>query len=175
MEKSTIRFIDTQHRLLFTLSDGESVRITYEDGAVLISACAYLGDDHVLIGNRRYSLYEFAEQMDGMGAVYEPKNPVTLPAQCYSTLPSSGELIILRCGESGYYSCQTTTKDRNYNEHYAEKMNRLDGVSAQQQAAMEGGSLFGWQTPAAKPQSYDFYGRPHAQPHREKVHRQKTR
>jgi len=42
----------------------------------------------------------------------------------------------------------------------AERLNREAGITKQQEAAMVGGSMFGWHTPAAQTTSYDFYGSP---------------
>ena len=33
----------------------------------------------------------------------EPMRRNELPETCFSILPSSGQLIIIRCGERGYY------------------------------------------------------------------------
>ena len=71
----TIRFIDSEYRELFTIPDGESIRITYPpaDGRVPVAAaCKYIDEAHTQIGNNSYHICEFAENMERIGAQYEP-------------------------------------------------------------------------------------------------------
>ena len=39
----------------------------------------------------------------------EPMRRNELPETCFSILPSSGQLIIIRCGERGYYPSEWDT------------------------------------------------------------------
>ena len=85
----------------------------------------------------------------------------SLPVQCFSTLPSSGELILLTRGEKGYSPCYDfSTPDAQQNREFADDRNVKNGVTKAQEAAMLAGSMFGWQTPAADPQNYDEQGQP---------------
>ena len=77
-----------------------------------------------------------------------------LPDFCLSTLPSSGQLIILRKGERGYYASEWDTGKREENRNIARTHNRRRGISDIQEAAMSAGSMFGWHTPGADPQWY---------------------
>lgn len=77
-----------------------------------------------------------------------------LPDFCLSTLPSSGQLIILRKGERGYYASEWDTRKREENQNIAREHNRQRGISDIQAAAMSAGSMFGWHTPGADPQWY---------------------
>ena len=77
---------------------------------------------------------------------------------CYAILPSSDELIIVKRDENGYHKCNSAPY-REQNEMTATQNNQRLGVTPQQSAAMLGGSLFGWDAPAAKPESYDFCGK----------------
>ena len=77
-----------------------------------------------------------------------------LPDFCLSTLPSSGQLIILRKGERGYYASEWDTGKREENQNIAREHNRRWGISDIQEAAMSAGSMFGWNLPGADPQWY---------------------
>ena len=78
-----------------------------------------------------------------------------LPETCFSTLRSSGELIIIKRGESGYYLSDWNTPDRERNKEIAEMSNQSLGVTPAQKAAMECGSMFGWSVPGADPRAYE--------------------
>ena len=75
-----------------------------------------------------------------------------LPDFCLSTLPSTGQLIILRKGECGYYASAWDTRKREENQNIAREHNRRRGISDIQEAAMSAGSMFGWNLPGADPQ-----------------------
>ena len=45
----------------------------------------------------------------------EPMRRNELPETCFSILPSSGQLIIIRCGERGYYPSEWDTGNREEN------------------------------------------------------------
>lgn len=77
-----------------------------------------------------------------------------LPDFCLSTLPSTGQLIILRKGERGYYASEWDTGKREENQNIAREHNRRRGISDIQEAAMSAGSMFGWNLPGADPQWY---------------------
>lgn len=74
-----------------------------------------------------------------------------LPETCYSVLPSTGALIVLRCGEKGYYESLADTNDREKNQKIADKENASLGVTYEQVRAMEVGSMFGWDVPGCDP------------------------
>ena len=77
-----------------------------------------------------------------------------LPETCFSVLPSSGQLIIIRCGEHGYYPSEWDTGSREENREIASSHNARRGITDIQEAAMLAGSMFGWNTPGANPQWY---------------------
>ena len=77
-----------------------------------------------------------------------------LPDFCLSTLPSTGQLIVLRKGERGYYASEWDTGKREENQNIAREHNRRRGISDIQEAAMRAGSMFGWNLPGADPQWY---------------------
>lgn len=84
----------------------------------------------------------------------EPMRRNELPETCFSILPSSGQLIIIRCGERGYYPSEWDTGSREENREIASNHNVRRGITDIQEAAMLAGSMFGWNTPGANPQWY---------------------
>ncbi len=167
-----IRFIDSDYNALFFVPDGDNIILTYSDGKRLTRPCKYLDDYHVQVGNNVFHICEFAEKMERNGTYYAPEQPPALPDLCYSTLPSSGELIVIEKGKKGYGKCGFSTPNSERNRTLADQYNSRAGVTRQQEAAMTGGSMFGWSTPAAKTSSYDVRGNPIA-PHRTKHPRRK--
>ncbi len=94
MEKAAqgIRFIDSHYNELFRLPDGGSIIITHRDGRQIKAYCRFVDETHTEIGEESYHICEFAERMEACGAVYLPAEP-PMPEMCYSTLPSSGEVM----------------------------------------------------------------------------------
>lgn len=70
--KGGIRFIDSRYRLLFKIGDGDSIRITDDDGYSEERVCRYIDDYHTEIGINLYHICEFAERMEKCGRKYEP-------------------------------------------------------------------------------------------------------
>ncbi len=81
-----------------------------------------------------------------------------LPDLCYSLMPSTSELIIIKQGESGYYHCDYSTSDAQANRRLADELNGRMRINKAQEVAMLHGSMFGWQIPAANPDNYDENG-----------------
>ena len=82
------------------------------------------------------------------------KVDLTMPEICYSTLKSTGELIILKHGVRGYFPANFDCGGKEENEQMAAEINQRLGVNRFQKLAMECGSMFGWDVPGADPQSY---------------------
>ncbi len=78
-----------------------------------------------------------------------------LPDLCFSTLASTGELICIKRGESGYYLSEWNTDDPAENKELAELNNQYLGVTDAQRQAMEVGSMVGWEVPGADPAAYE--------------------
>ena len=87
---------------------------------------------------------------------FSPKIADELPQMCFSTLPSTGELICNKRGECGYYPSDRNTPDRERNAEIANDANESLGVTPAQRQAMEIGSMFGWDVPGADPNNYDI-------------------
>ena len=152
-----IRFITPEYKEKFRISDGEKIRITFSDGEVKDRVCRYIDDSHVEVGDDLYHICEFAERMEQCGATFIPLRS-DLPEVCYSILPSTGDVIIIKHGESGYYRCEYSTEDKAFNREFANDRNAKLGVSKAQVEAMLAGSMYGWDVPAADPKSYDKNG-----------------
>ena len=152
-----IRFITPEYKEKFRISDGEKIRITFSDGEVKDRVCRYIDDSHVEIRDDLYHICEFAERMEQCGATFIPLRS-DLPEVCYSILPSTGDVIIIKHGESGYYRCEYSTEDKAFNREFANDRNANLGVSKAQVEAMLAGSMYGWDVPAADPKSYDENG-----------------
>lgn len=152
-----IRFITPEYKEKFRISDGEKIRITFSDGEVKDRVCRYIDDSHVEVGDDLYHICEFAERMEQCGATFIPLRS-DLPEVCYSILPSTGDVIIIKHGESGYYRCEYSTEDKAFNREFANDRNANLGVSKAQVEAMLAGSMYGWDVPAADSKSYDENG-----------------
>lgn len=77
-----------------------------------------------------------------------------LPELCYSVHESTGELIVIKRGETGYHPCDYSTPDKERNVELADFNNDKLGVTPAQRKAMEIGSLCGWDVPGADPARY---------------------
>jgi hypothetical protein len=175
-DKKQIRFIDSSYNNLFSIPDGSNIVLTFSDGEKAVRACTYLDEYHVQIGKEVgrgevLHICQFAEIMERNGTGYAPEKPPELPDKCFSTLPSSGELIMIEKGKKGYTPCPWCTGATQSLREAAQR-NRSLGVYPQQEAAMLGGSMLGWATPAARTSSYDVKGKPIA-PTKSKPHKSK--
>jgi hypothetical protein len=103
-----------------------------------------------------YDIYCFA--YDNRFLLPELAGQHALPDICYGIEPSTGGLILIKAGEQGYYRSDYSTDDPEYNRSFATARNAKLGVTRAQEEAMLAGSMFGWDTPAAKPWKYDMSG-----------------
>lgn len=153
-----IRFIDSSYGELFRLPDGEKLQVTDQYGEVSTYTCRFIDEYHVEVGNNLYHICQFAESMERNGCTYEPKE-TPLPRECLSTLQSTGELIKIDRYTHGY-TPRGVQKTPEENRRIADAWNAHHGVTKAQEAAMVGGSMFGWDAPIAKPDNYNRDGKP---------------
>jgi hypothetical protein len=85
------------------------------------------------------------------------KSSALLPEFCYGLLPTTGEVILIKLFEKGYYPYNGGTVK---GEDKAKELNEKLGITPAQVAAMEAGSMFGWSCPGADPDTYDENGKP---------------
>jgi len=86
---------------------------------------------------------------------FAPKLAEGLPDLCFSTLPSTGDLICIKKGEKGYYPSDWNTDNPERNAELADYNNERLGVTAAQRQAMECGSMHGWDCSGADPSTYE--------------------
>ena len=124
----------------------------------------YIDDYHIETsaewGTTLYHICEFAERFEERGCLGIFPLRSSLPDRCYSTLDSTGEVIIIQKGDKGYYHIDITDDTKEANRTLVDEQNAKMGVSRAQEEAMKAGSMFGWDVPAADPKNYDESGRP---------------
>lgn len=168
----TIRFIDSHYKTLFFVPDGGNIIITRPDGEQAVKPCVFLDEYHTRVGYTPYHICQFAELMERAGNSYVPEKQPELPKECLAVLPATGELIYIEKGKKGYGKCSSSSDNPAMNRQRADRFNLHRKVTPQAEAAMLGGALKGWASPAARISSYDLRGNP-ASPSRAGNHKAK--
>ena len=106
--------------------------------------------------NQFRELMEHAEKNDHI----QEHTKDTLPERCYSLLPGSKDVIIIRRNEMGYYKTDIPTASKEDARAIVNLYNARLGVSKAQEEAMKIGSMFGWDVPGADPKNYDRNEKP---------------
>jgi hypothetical protein len=75
-----------------------------------------------------------------------------LPEKSFAILNTTGETILIKRGEQGYYP-QDSLKNADVNE-----LNETLGVTKAQAEAMYHASMFGWDIPASNPKMWEEKG-----------------
>ena len=153
-----IRFIKPNYEEKFRIPDGEKIRITLSDGEQIERTCRYIDDYHVEVGGCCFHICEFAERMEQNGSSVVPLRS-TLPDCCYSVNRTTGEVIILKKGENGFFKTDIPTSGQDESRELADLQNGKLGVSKAQEAAMYWGSLCGFDTYGADPKYFDADGK----------------
>ncbi len=155
-----ICFVNPQGKTLFHIPDGDSIRVIRPDGTQRDHACRYIDDHRAEIGSGHlYGMAQFAQQMEQTGSTFVPLRS-SLPKQCYSLLLDTGNVVILKRGETGYYKTDIPHTSKEEARALVEEYNRKLGVTRAQEEAMKGGSMFGFDKPIADPANYDAQGQP---------------
>lgn len=94
------------------------------------------------------------------------ENIAALPAEAYAVLRSNGKLIVIKNGVSGYTPTPAPIVAqlmKRYNANTAGELagilNKQEGVTPAQREALENGSMFGWDAPAANVENYNEEGK----------------
>lgn len=75
-----------------------------------------------------------------------------LPEMCYGVLVTTNEIIIIKRGENCYHPTGwPAAKTLEAAEKWCDEKNEGIGVTRAQRKAMEMGSMWGWDVPAADP------------------------
>lgn len=88
------------------------------------------------------------------------RNLSKLPEVCYGTLLSDGSLILLKRDETGYWPTEGYSTNGLFLtfSDVADMLNEKMGVTKAQRAAMELGSIAGFDAPGANPDLFDENG-----------------
>lgn len=152
-----IRFITPDYKELFRISDGDQVRIITKGGEKREMTCYYIDDYHLETSSDRgrnlYHICEFAERMEANECLSIIPLRKSLPDQCFSFLESTGEIIRIDKGERGYTPTGKFAENTTPREG-VDALNKANGVTRAQEAAMVAGSMFGWDKPTADPARY---------------------
>ena len=158
--QTMIRFIDSSYRTLFFIPDGGTIIVTRSDGGKVKRACTFLDEYHTRVGRETYHICQFAKLMERVGNTYAPEQLPQLLSQCFSILPTTGEIIRIKKGKQDYEKCGFSTDDPQTNRRKADSLNARQRITPQMEAAMLGGAMKGWASPAARVSSYDVRGNP---------------
>lgn len=154
-----IRFINSHYKELFRIPDGGKIKIHLAWNEDQVRTCRYIDDYHVEVGDNLYHICEFAERMEQNGNTVIPLRS-SLPEQCYVFVQTENCVGIVKKGESGFYRTDIQGGKPSETNALVNEMNKKLGLSKGQAEAMKAGSMFGWDTPAADPKSYDKNGIP---------------
>lgn len=82
-------------------------------------------------------------------------NKGKLPELCFSHIPDGLTPIVIQFGESGYRRVDMSKYPMALSNarRFVKEMNDKMGVTPAQRSAMQFGSMFGWDTPGADPDS----------------------
>lgn len=158
-DEKRIRFIDSSYNELFSVPDGGKIYLTYSDGEKVERTCKFIDPTHFDDGRHCWHICEFAERMEQNKTRYAPfPMPDNMPFRSYAVNRVSGDLVLLKYGENGYFLCNYSLYNKSENDSRADKINVLLGISKAQAAAMYGGSMFGFDKPIADPENYNEDG-----------------
>ncbi len=157
-----IRFITPHYKEIFRIDDGDKIRIITSAGERVDRTVRYIDDYHVEIGGGHgtnlYHICEFAEHIENLGYKVIPLRS-SLPEKCYVYVESENVIGLVERGEKGYIPSDEKATESMSKKESADYLNNEMGVSRAQAAAMNAGSIFGWDVKAADPAYYDDQGK----------------
>lgn len=95
------------------------------------------------------------------GAIQSRDDHDVLPERCYVWLETTNEIGVITRGKSGYLPTPKdafTIRPGESGKETVDRLNKDFDVTPAQASAMAMGSMFGWDTKAADPKSYDENG-----------------
>ena len=155
-----IRFVTSKGKLLFTLADEDSVRITGKSGVSKDYSCFYVADGLVELQAGQYFFWHIRELLESIerngGSIIPLRS--SLPEKCFGIDPDSSKMVVITKGIPGVTLAGTLPIGATIREG-VDKLNEAMGVTPAQAAAMLAGALHGWDRPEADPTYYDRNGR----------------
>ena len=112
-----IRFINSKYDTLFTIMDGESIRLTRSDGQSAILPCKFIDEYHMQLGNNVYHICEFAEKMEQNGIFYAP-----MPMQAERQAEMEKRFLKTAADSFAIYQLK---QDRSTHDLFCEPLDRL--------------------------------------------------
>lgn len=103
---------------------------------------------------RRFTVYGY-KRMPLMMALAKSRG---LPESCYGVLKFTGERVYIRFGSRELERFPQYGSNAEANRAFANEKNKELKLTTAQVAAMENGAIYGWDTPAARPDNYDKDG-----------------
>lgn len=109
-----------------------------------------------LAGNSYTSVAQAKADMDAKHPPEVEDAANELPEFCFTVNKTKGDMVVLvKRGVTGYWPAYDGIySGQNWADHFNERI----GVSRQQEAAMQAGSIFGFHIPGADPAMYDESG-----------------
>ena len=104
--------------------------------------------------NRAFTLFGYRKG-ELFTALAEEKGLVPL---CYGVTPYSGVRMLIRYGERSFEEFPQYGSRREENMRFSDAKNAEWKITRQQQGAMIGGAIYGWDTPASEVDHYDEDG-----------------
>lgn len=153
-----IRFITPNYQTLFTLADGDKVRILNDRGGYEDRSVQYVDDYHAEIGSSLYHICEFAEMAERAGCKGLIPLRESLPEKCYVVPKGTACIAVIEKGKPGYAEVRVPSENEHKAQALATLYNRDNKVTPAQLEAMKAGAMFGWEHPAADPKNYDENG-----------------
>lgn len=103
---------------------------------------------------RRFTIYGY-KRLPLMTALAKSRG---LPESCYGVLKFTGERVFIRFGSRELERFPQYGSNAEANRAFANEKNKELKLTTAQVAAMENGAIYGWDTPAARPDNYDKDG-----------------
>ena len=157
-----IRFITPNFKEMFTIPDGDRIRIITGSGDIRDRVARFVDEYHVELftdyNSRIYLHQEFAEQAERTGSRVIPLRS-SLPDKCFSISSAADEIVIITKGEMFRRPAGACAEGMTAREG-ATAANEAMGVTKAQESAMLFGSIYGWDKPGADPKYYNEQGEP---------------